>query len=239
MPYSKEIFGASFVINGDFNPPIFTPDWLEQNGLIGAADAEMARADGNLSITRQIARYDTEWFELQVLENQFSMSTKGAVTPSIKDLIMSVFTLLPQTPVSAFGLNFMAHYKMDTRDEYHKVGDMLAPKGIWNRIFGTGEDTSAGLETLTMKIEPFSRDQVPNSRDVTRVTLQPSNRVKPGGIYFSINNHYEVPDLESAAERNAKMVEIINSQWEEAWANATDVFEAILDDTLGDTDSTS
>ena len=45
MAYNAEILASAIVAIGDFNPAIFTPDWLERNGLIGKDDADAAREE--------------------------------------------------------------------------------------------------------------------------------------------------------------------------------------------------
>ena len=95
MAATIEISNSSIVAVGNFNPPIFSPDWLERNKLIGEDDAEGARNDAGLVISHQISRFDTEWFTLQVLEGQFSLISKGPLQPMLKDLAIGIFTLIP------------------------------------------------------------------------------------------------------------------------------------------------
>jgi hypothetical protein len=40
VAYTAEILASTIVAVGDFNPAIFTADWLEANGLIGSDDAD-------------------------------------------------------------------------------------------------------------------------------------------------------------------------------------------------------
>ena len=42
MIYSAEVPSSLIVVNVDFNPAIFSPDWLEANNIIGADDADAA-----------------------------------------------------------------------------------------------------------------------------------------------------------------------------------------------------
>lgn len=74
MAHKPETFSSSIVAIGDFNPAIFSPDWLERNDLIGEGDAETAR-EGNygrqMLVSHQVSTFETAWFALQVLENQF------------------------------------------------------------------------------------------------------------------------------------------------------------------------
>ena len=132
--FVSEIFESSIVVGGNFNPAIFSPYWMEKNNLIGSDVAKNALESPSLIITNQALRFETEWFVLQVLPQQFSLTSKGAIAPMMRDLAEQVFLLLPHTPVTAVGLNFQGHYKINTIEDYHKIGDTLAPKKIWDQI---------------------------------------------------------------------------------------------------------
>jgi hypothetical protein len=154
---------------GRFNPSIFTPDWLERNELIGSEDADKARDRGTMVVTRQISRFETDWFVLQVTDQQFSITSNGVLTPGVKDLAVGALSLLPHTPVTALGINFFAHYKIGLISDFHKIGDALAPKNIWKELF-PGEDRSAGMIDVTIVIEPFKRGDQPTTPDKKRLT---------------------------------------------------------------------
>jgi hypothetical protein len=134
MP-SLESLSASIVAVGSFNPPIFSVDWLQSSGLVGADDAAATRSREDYVVSRQITRYQTELASIQVFDSQFSITSVGPVTPALCDLATGIFDLLPHTPVTALGLNFMGHYKTENLSTYHHIGDALAPKGIWGEIF--------------------------------------------------------------------------------------------------------
>lgn len=114
MARVPEIFSSSIVAVGAFNPAIFSPDWLERNTLIGAEDAETARQSTALIISQQVSVVDTDWFTLQVLDNQLTLSSKGVLSPTLRDLAVGIFSLASQTPVTALGMNFVGDYKMAT-----------------------------------------------------------------------------------------------------------------------------
>jgi len=227
-----QMYGSSVIAVGAFNPAILSPDWLEHHKLIGAQDAEMARQGANLLITHQVAQFEGPYFALQVLENQFLLTSKGAMTPLFKDLLVGIFTLLPQTPVTAVGLNFMGHYKLASRGDYHTIGDVLAPKTIWRDLF-PGSEQAAGLANLTIRIDPTSRDSVvQKTKDHKHVTVQPSSSVK-NGVFLSYNDHRDVSqtshDTRLPAERVAAIVE---NDWDSANAFAKDLFEKLIAKTL-------
>jgi len=231
MVINPEIFGASIIAIGDFNPAIFSPNWLLSNQLIGEADAETALLDEGLHISHQLARYKTEWFQLQVVGNQFSLTSIGPVTPAIKDLAVSIFSLLSHTPVTAVGLNFTGHYKIISEEDYHKIGDMLAPKLVWENAFIGEEKLSFGLDNLTIRIEKCSRGEEPVTKDLKRVTLQPSNKIKQG-IFFTLNNHFDTTLIRSDESAARLAVSIINDNWDNELSTSTDIFGSLINSTL-------
>jgi len=236
VPYTAEIFASAIVAVGDFNPAIFSPDWLERNGLIGKDDADNAREKDpskSLLISHQVAAFETEWFALQILENQFSLTSKAALSPALKDLAAGIFQMVPHTPITAVGLNFMGHFKLPSEDTYHKVGDVLAPKDIWKSLY---PDRSHGLADLTVRIQYAARGEPVKTNDEKRITVQPSNKFKFGkfGVYLAYNDHHDFTvagsnDL-SPAERAAT---VIDTEWENSWTDAVRVFDGILSMAIG------
>lgn len=233
MAYTAEIFTSSIVAVGDFNPAIFSPDWMERNKLIGESDANSVREGRtakSLIVSHQVATFETKWFVLQVLENQFSLTSKDALSPALRDLAVSIFQLVPHTPVTAVGLNFLAHYKLASESEYHRVGDVLAPKDIWTALY---PDEMAGLADLTVRIQRGSRGQPTKTNDEKRIAIQPSNLIK-FGAFLSYNDHH---DLSTAGENDVKSGErvaaLIDSQWEASWQDAVRVFDGVLTRALG------
>lgn len=232
MIRTAEIFGSSIVAVGAFNPAIFSPDWLERNGLIGAQDAEAARQSPSYIVTHQVSVMETDWFALQVLENQFSLTSKDALSPAIKDLAVGVLSLVPQTPISAVGLNFMGHYRIATEAEYHKIGDVFAPKNIWNELFPS-EINSAGVADLTIRIQPVPRGKIPETGDEKRISLQPSSKIKLG-IFLSYNDHHvahaDEGDNLTMAGYTAK---IIDNGWQSSLEDSIRVFDGLISMALG------
>ena len=227
MPHSAEIFGSSIVLVGSFNPSIFTADWLEVHQLIGAGDAEYARAAKNLLVSRQVSVCETEWFALQVLENQFSLTSKGALSPAFQDLAEGIASLVPHTPVTALGLNFMGHYKLPTEAEYHKVGDVLVPKTIWNELIDPKSEM-AGMADVTVRIQHGERGKPVTDPDELRIQVQPSAQVK-FGVFLSCNNHLEWFARKPQGKANAEgAAEVVSAEWESAWHRAESIFDGLL-----------
>ena len=220
-----EIFGASIVSLGAFNPPILSLDWFCANGLIGAGDAETARSRDDYIVSRQVTRFQTELAEVQAIGNQLSISSTGPVSPALADLAVGIFDLLPHTRVDAIGLNFMAHYKVTDMALYHHVGDVLAPKRIWREVFPDGV---AGLANLTILVQDGDRE---TNRFVSsiykQITLQRSSKVTPG-FFLQINNHFGAQAEDKPIERAKVAGSVVKENWDRCWSESQGLFERIL-----------
>lgn len=228
LTHTPEIFGSSIIALGSFNPAIFSADWLQQNNLIGSADAEDAKSKGSYVTSHKVTSVESKWFILQVLENQFSLSSNGALSPALKDLAVGILTLTPHTPVTAVGLNFFGHYKMASADEYHKVGDVLAPKKIWEEIF-SDKDTSNGLTDLSIRIWPSpDRSALEPTGKQINISLQPSNVVHQG-IFISYNDHYPIQVNKECGRSTAQMAaNIVDNEWERTWEKSANAFNELI-----------
>lgn len=228
MAHTAEILTSAIIAVGDFNPAIFSPDWLERNNLIGKGDADTARERSQakpLLISHQVTAFETKWFALQVLENQFSLTSKDALSPAFKDLAVGIFQLVPHTPVTAVGLNFLAHFKLASEDEYHRVGDVLAPKDIWKYLY---PDESHGLADLTIRVQYVTRGEPVRTKDEKRISVQPSSQIK-FGVFLSYNDHHDVSSGDVDTRRPAEQVAtIIDNEWESSWKDAMRVFDGVL-----------
>ncbi len=231
MAYTTEFFSSSIVVVGNFNPAIFTPDWLERNNLIGKDDAEVARQGAQMFVTHQATVFETECFTLQVLENQLSITSKGVLSPTLKDIAAGIFQLVSHTPVTAVGLNFMAHYKLGSQNDCFMIGDVLAPKAIWTELF-PAEDRFAGLANLTIRIQHGKRGEALKSDDETRISIQSSDKVKLG-VHILYNDHHAVlPDSDDGRTPAERVASIIESNWETSWQDAIRVFDGLISKAL-------
>jgi hypothetical protein len=230
MEPTLEVFGSQVVVVGSFNPPVLTPGWLEANKLIGSGDAEFAMQNESLAITPEISRFETEWFTVQILKQQFALMSKGPVTPALKDLLVGIFTLLPHTPVTAIGLNSIAHYRIGTTADYHMIGDVLAPKEIWNTFYPESKRQNVGLESITMVINPSERGVPTAATDrVKRITLSPSDKIKSNGIQIFLNDHFPIlPEKSSKVSSCDMLLDITENHWQSSMNDATSAFVGIL-----------
>jgi hypothetical protein len=225
---TPETFASSIVAVGSFNPAIFTPDWLEKHQLIGSLDAEWARdksTNSKLVISHEVSQLETKLFSLQVVGNQLTLTSKDALSPALRDLASGIFQLVPHTPITAIGLNFLGHYRLNDEKQYHAVGDHLAPKAFWSALY---PDRTAGIADLAMRLYPGSREKPESVVDYRQITIQPSNKIK-FGIFLAYNDHHTLRNGDHGEEAPGTLAaQIVDEQWELVWKDAIRVFECIL-----------
>jgi hypothetical protein len=178
-------------------------------------------------VSPAISRFETDWFTLQVVQEQFAVHSKGPVTPLVRDLVTSIFSLIDQTPVTAFGLNFSAHFRMPTADAWHKVGDTLAPKELWYKFYPE-DSQSVGLSELSIEIDPGKRGEPNTSGRRKRLSVSYSKLI-PNGVFFNINNHYPVVVDKKSKDSSADVaVRVISTEWDNVMNDSKQVFSGIL-----------
>ncbi len=112
------------------------------------------------------------------------------------------------------GLNRETHYKLDSREKWHAIGDRLAPKEWW-RDWVKGRPGLRQLSIVGLREE--------DSTVQFNVTVEPSLRVDPG-IYVRTNEHY----VEAGAGAARRLLEKLRDHWDEAQAYAKRVSEHIV-----------
>jgi hypothetical protein len=209
-----DIVGASVVAIGSFNPAIFSPAWFSKQGLLPEGEAEDAEVEAILS---QAAKFRLNWLEVAVLPDRLSMSTTQPQSVRLlRDLVVGTFHLLSHTPVSAFGLNRDAHFKIDNADRLSEIGNSLVPKRPFAEVM-------KDPKTLTVRLQGSRLD---DHKGQHIVTIEPSLLVSPG-MYIGTNEHFDLPDDDDAGGANW-MVQLIELEWDSCIARAADVWRAVL-----------
>lgn len=203
-------FDGIIVAVGQFNPAIITPDWLQRQGLIAESDLEDCMSKLQALIQEGLMSFDSSWFSFRLVQNQMVLSTLAGATPRLRDLAIGIFRVLPETPISALGINFASDIQFDSAAEYHRFGDQLVPKAIWETIY---PDRNIGLASLQVAIDENKRTGPQQATDVDqrRFTIQPSNVVTPNAVHIAFNHHY--PFSKNDGARSA--LETIERRWED------------------------
>lgn len=206
-----EIDAASIVLLGHFNPSILTPAWFVHHCLLPADAEESAK----LHVAHpEVTSFGAEWLELHARQDRFVAETKRSPHIRIRDLVLRVFgEHLKHTPISAFGVNRVVHYRVGGPQTRDSVCRTLAPTGVWgawsDALGASGEQ--GGMTSLTMtQRNPSGRP--PGGR--INVTVEPSTRIGKGrdGIYVAVNDHYAIPGED--AHSSVRMVDLLSRNYE-------------------------
>ncbi len=195
----SEIQGVNIVLRGDFNPAIFHPSWFAYYELIRREEAEAAKIQ---VIHPDVAVFSTEWLDFNVGRDRFQAATAlESHYESIRDLVLSVLSLLSHTPLRVMGINRNFHYRHRSLEAWHSVGHQLVPKQYWERLLD-----NPGMRNLT--VEGTRPDGLPG---YIQVRVAPSTRIEHG-IYVSINDHY-VLNAEQISSASSEAIRILNEIW--------------------------
>ena len=203
---------ASIVLIGSFNPAIFHPEWLLRHNLVSPDDNESAELE---VVHNDISKFNLDWLSIEVLRNKFVAKTND---PSkfnpLRDLIISVFNILDHTPITQLGMNLNLNYTIENEDDWHKIGDTLAPKEIWNKSL----PKRVGLMSLQVICD---RDDDYDGN--FNVTLQPT-KLEKHGLTCIVNNHIEISEeIKKPATSN-----ILSELWESSVDTARKLSETTI-----------
>ena len=207
-----ELEGQVLVLLGQFNPAIVQPSWLALQNLVRTAEAETATVE---IISPHLSVFNVGNIRLVVQTDKFQLETVAVEDgPTLRDLAVGVFRILEHTPVTALGINREMHFRMDSIEEWHKIGDRLVPKEPWNLVMPT-----PGTKSIVVQNDRRpSSGSVPDEGVLT-LRLEPSTRVSPG-VYVNSNLHF--------AANRARSLEILESRWESAQGEARGAAETLI-----------
>ena len=172
----KEFDGFSIVAVGSFNPVIFHPIWFVRNNLI----REEEGTEANLEVThKEAAVFKTPWFSLQATQDRFILTSEDPTkSQPLRDLALGTFVVLEHTPIHAYGLHRMMHFRMESEEAWHELGHFFAPKPAWESVL-----VKPGMKSLSIE---GTKEGI--AADAIFITFQPSLRVSPG-VYFHVHLH--------------------------------------------------
>ncbi|RYJ44523.1 hypothetical protein [Flavobacterium beibuense] len=199
-----EIYNFNAVIIGNFNPVIITPQWMLNKGLIRETEAENAKV---IIIHPEICRFELDWLIFEASQTRIDFKTKSESHFEIlRDLIISIFSALRETPLVSFGLNHLRHYTLRNTEEYINFGYWFSPVNQFENVLRNPK-----LLNITF-LEQGDIDKTDQGR--YRVTISPSDLISDSkSIMININHHVEnIPNGEAKHLIN-KLAEIWESSF--------------------------
>jgi hypothetical protein len=224
--------GAAVVIKGQFNAAIFTPHWFRDQNLVGSREMEEQQID---LITRDLAVFRMGWLNCQVNAEGLQLSTtEPEEFERLRDAASGVLRILAHTPIAALGLNHDMHFAVDSVEKWHRIGDALTPKAVWE-----GSLSLPGLRNVTIwGTRPDGYD------GRVQVQVEPSLRI-PRAIFVSHNDHFTLTfasskvevrpeawevtekDLEPTSEKIPVALKILSEEWASSLKRADHVTDMI------------
>lgn len=169
---------VSVVVKGSFNPPLFSPAWLLSRGVIGTVEYDDSKVE---IISPDVASFTCGWLMLAVTRDIQLVTNEIDEFERLRDAMVAILRSMPHCPVGALGVNRDAHMEVGGEENWHRIGDLLAPKAVWE-----GALRLPGMKSLTLwGVRPD------NEAGRQHVTIEPSNRLQYG-IYASHNDHYDL-----------------------------------------------
>ena len=229
MRIDPDISAVSVVLLGSFNPPIFNPGWLERKSVVGVEEASEASIE---VIHREMAVFRVGQISIRVLPDRFTAETLVPPLVALRDFVVNVFNLLPETPILKMGINLSIHFPVADFAERDKVGIALAPHDSWGEwakdIPGSASyddpqfnKKHGGLRSISM----MQRDL--DDRDAGHVVakVEPSLKL-PCGIFVEVNDQYEVSAEKS--EGAVALIRILEQRWDDSVSRSEWIVDQVM-----------
>jgi hypothetical protein len=194
--------GYTIVVAGNLNPAIHHPAWYKAIGVLsdeelsGALAGALQKAgDGKIPIIGSLgtmsegepicsplfAQFTVGRMRLICIPQNWTIATYDqALISRIVEITIAVFEALPQTPVSAYGLNFNFHRKTGTKN----IGARMAQIVDATQFPFLKELNGSRSARVGYTIDQGAR--------VLNISLEPSVR-SPDTIFASLNAHHPIP----------------------------------------------
>ena len=224
----------SIVVRGAFMAHLITPDWLASKELIGPDDLTHSVVE---VISPNVTVFRSGAFRVQVMPEVLQvLTTDLAETERARDLILGILRALPYAPVSVLGMNRSVHFTPSSEEEWHAIGDRLAPKEPWE---------SSEVLNLPGMVDVTLQGVRPDKYGgFVQVQVQPSGRIAHS-VYVAVNDHFDLsivdsqptrrPEFKKGANDNAEItvdktpvaIEVLKSEWTSFTKRANKVIEFV------------
>ena len=214
-----QIRTASIVLIGDFNPVIVQPFWLASKKLIKDKEAE----DINVElIHNELNRFDLGWASIEITKKRFEIRTSNEpYFEPIRDLLLSIFSILSETPIEVLGINHIFHFALPDKHRYYEFGNKLAPLNNWEGVLH---------DPRVLQFEITEQERMDKLPGYLRVKVNPSDQKLQFGVSININDHYSLDQGESG--RKGELTNRLRDNWANSFKRADEIIEKLSDKIL-------
>jgi len=230
MRISPQISAASIVAVGHFNPLIFGRDWLRDKEIIVGNDFEQLKTS---IVHPDIVSYEMPWGTFQADRTNFSILTTREPLVRVHDFFVRCFQFLPETPISAVGINRDVHFETASEAARDHVGDVLAPKEFWGEFVQSGGQKTGGVRSLTMEHSIRKEGRIARTDGrfgYIRVKVEPSERQDLRyGIYVQVNDHFDLVTPPDKLSDGRAVADLVTEQSERSITNSDHLIELVME----------
>jgi hypothetical protein len=221
----------SIVALGNLNPLIFRPEWLRDKEIVVGSDFDRISVE---IIHPEVVSLKLPWGQLLVERAKFTVSALQEPSIRVQDLFVKCFQVLPETPISAVGLNREVHFPTHSESARNRVGDTLAPKEFWGDFVTRDGARAGGVRSIIME------QSIPVDGRLTRIdglTGWIQVRVEPSlhaelrdrhGIFVAVNDHYDLMKDNRASDGRAA-AGLAEAKWERSLKQSEHLIDRIME----------
>lgn len=204
----------NIVVLGAMNPRIHHPMWYRLVGLITPEEADAAISLPGLLTTPHFSQFESNSFILVCQDDRWEIRTSDpGQLKRLHEIFVKVFDdILPHTPVSVVGFNFM--FSRATRS--NDVGSLLA-KCILATPLGLNDSEVTGGEVVLRRVD----------NDRTALVSVKAVPEEPGALFVA--NNYEYRIKASEAFQNFKLADVLSGRYEIDRLDAAEQTASILE----------
>ncbi len=212
MVRERDIYTIGVVILGNFNPVILTPQWLSAKGLIRETESDTAKFE---FIHPEMTRFEIDWLSVESTRDRIDFKTKReSHFSALRDLIVSFFSNLRETPIDAFGINHLCHFSMKDQKEYANFGYWLSPVEQFSSVLN---------KPKLLSVEYIETKSENNSDGVMRIRITPSDLLKDHkSVVFNCNHHFDNPGKDAK-----QMISLLVEKWEYSFNKTLEINNSI------------
>jgi hypothetical protein len=168
---------VSIVMRGVFDPSKLSSKELVAQNLFSSDD--LCKATQKFS-NNDTSILDTEAIRFLANKELIQLTALDADEfAPLRDLAVNILRWLNEAKIGALGINRDSHFAVESKREWHAVGDSISPKNIWDGVLDDVGLASVTLQALRANL--FAGYQ--------QITIQASNLISQG-IFVSRNDHY-------------------------------------------------
>ncbi|HLQ94553.1 MAG TPA: hypothetical protein VK148_31425 [Xanthobacteraceae bacterium] len=168
---------------------------------------------------------------MQVDREKFLVTAIQEPLIRVHDFFVKCFQALPETPIRAVGINRDVHFDAGSRQALDRVGDILAPKEVWQDFAMRDGKRIGGLRSLTMEqaiTKQGQRERLDGLPGWIQVKVDPSAGGVPNGAYVQVNDHYELTKMGKLSDGRSA-ADLVAQKWDASIDRSEEYVDRIME----------